>query len=471
LKFIGYIFAFSVAACCAAQTSTESPSPRLSTLSREFKDLARKVNPSVVRVSSLGYRPLDEDESDDTGVASKQRSSGSGVIISADGYIVTNAHVVLGAQKVQVTLLVRGLAEPGKSGALETLYRKALKADLVGLDLETDVALLRVNEKGLQSLRLADSDAVEQGELVWAFGSPMGLDNSVSMGVVSSTARQFKPDDPMVYLQTDASINPGNSGGPVVDANGDVVGISTLILTQGGGSEGLGFAVPSNVVSNVVEQLRATGKVVRGDIGVVVQTVTPALAHGWNLPRESGVVIADVDPESEGARAGLQIGDIIRSLNGRLVDSARQLNVGLYRPARGATVRLDVLRGTDNLRFDVKVREKGDDFKSISEWGSREENLIPELGIFAVNISAAMRDQVGPTRFDRGGVLVAAREADGLAVEDNFESGDLIEALNRERVKDVNGLRSMLKKLKSGDPVAVQIERQGRLRFISFELP
>jgi len=444
---------------------------RLSTLSTEFQQLARKVNPAVVRVSSIGYRQLDDDESDEPGVASRQQSSGAGVIISPDGYIVTNAHVVLGAQKVQVTILARSAAAPGRPAGPEIVRRKASRAELVGLDMETDIALLKVSEKDLPALKLADSDTVEQGQIVFAFGSPLGLDNSVSMGVVSSTARQFKPDDPMVYLQTDASINPGNSGGPVVDAAGDVVGISTLILSQSGGSEGLGFAVPSNVVNNVVEQLRETGRVVRGEIGVVVQNISPALAQGWKLPRDWGVVVADVDPESEAARTGLQVADVIQTLNGRVVETSRQFDLGLYRPARGGNVRLEVLRGGEHRSFNMRVRERNDEERNYSDLASREENLIPELGIFAIDFTDRLRARIAPERHDHGGVLVAAREADGPALEDNFQSGDVLYALNRQQVKDVAGLRTLVKKLKPGDAIAVQIERQGKLRFVSFELP
>jgi len=463
---------FASCAGLAGGAAQETPArSRLALLSTEFQALARRVNPAVVRVSSIGYRQLDEDESDEPGVASRQQSSGAGVIISADGFIVTNAHVVLGAQKVQVTLLERTPAAPGRPSGPETVRRRAARAEIVGLDMETDIALLRVSEKGLPWLKLADSDAVDQGQIVFAFGSPLGLDNSVSMGVVSSTARQFKTDDPMVYLQTDASINPGNSGGPVVDANGDVVGISTLILSQSGGSEGLGFAVPSNVVSNVVEQLRETGSVVRGEIGVEVQTISPALATGWRLPRDWGVVVADVDPDSEAAKAGLRVADIIQTLNGRLVENSRQFNVGLYRPARGESVKLDVLRGKDHLVFNVRVRERDDDGRNLSDLASREENLIPELGIFAIDMTASLRARVAPERKDHGGVLVAAREADGPALDENFQSGDVLYLLNREVVKDVAGLRAMLKKLKPGDAVAAQVERQGKLRFVSFELP
>jgi serine protease Do len=299
----------------------------------------------------------------------------------------------------------------------------------------------------------------------------MGLDNSVAMGVISSTARQFRPDDPMVYLQTDASINPGSSGGPLVDAEGNVVGISTMILTQSGGSEGLGFAVPSSVVANVVDQLRQTGKVVRGEIGVLAQTISPALARGWQLPRDWGVVVGDVEPDSTAARAGLQAGDVIEALNGRGVETARQFDVGLYRPSDGATVRLDVLRGEQKLHFKIRVREKDDDVRNYSELASREENLIPEFGVFVLDLTPRLRAKVAPERRESGGVLVAVRESDGPVIEDNFQSGDVIYAVNREPVKDVQSLREVLHRFKPGDSLAIQIERDSRLRFVSFELP
>ncbi|MGD0577634.1 MAG: trypsin-like peptidase domain-containing protein [Bryobacteraceae bacterium] len=444
--------------------------PRLTSLSREFRELARKVNPAVVRVSSIGYRQLEEDESDEPGIAARQHNTGSGVIIDPDGYVVTNAHVVLGAQKAQVTILERSGTTHGREGR-GLVHRRGLPAEIVGLDVETDIALLKVPEKGLPALRFADSDTVEEGQFVFAVGSPMGLDNSITMGVISSTARQFRPDDPMVYLQTDASINPGSSGGPLVDAEGNVVGISTMILTQSGGSEGLGFAVPSTVVANVVDQLRQTGKVVRGEIGVRAQAISPALARGWRLPRGWGVVVGDVDPDSAAASAGLQVGDVIEALDGRSVETARQFSVGLYRPADGATVRLDVLRGGQKLHFDVRVREKNDDVRNYRDLASREENLIPELGVFVLDLTPRLRAKVAPERRESGGVLVAAREAEGPVFEDNFQSGDVIYAVNREQVKDVQSLRKALRQFKPGDALAIQIERDSRLRFISFELP
>lgn len=453
----------------AQEPANPRPASHLRELSESLRALARKVNPSVVKVVSVGYRQLEADESEEPGVASRQQSSGSGVIIDPAGYIVTNAHVVLNAQRAQVTLPTPAGGNPSGSSILRPTGR-IVRAELIGLDLETDIALLKINESGLPSLKLADSEEVEQGQLVMAFGSPLGLDNSVTLGVVSSPARQFKPDDPMIYIQTDAPINPGNSGGPLVDTGGSVVGINTLILSQSGGSEGLGFAVPSNIVANVVDQLIKSGRVVRGEVGVVAQTITPALAAAWKLPRAWGVVVADIEQEGPAAKAGLRVGDIILTLNGKPMENARQFNVNVYRPAIGDSVKLEIQRGQRTAALEVPVVERSDESERLAAFGSNEQNLVPELGVFATDLTPRLNEQLGPFRLAQG-VLVAARSADGPVLEEGFRAGDVIYALNREPTPTVARLRALLSKLKSGDALALQIERDGKLRFIAFEVP
>jgi serine protease Do len=251
--------------------------PDLSGLSRDLQALSERVKPAVVQVLITGYAPAD-------GQLVKQRASGSGVILDSDGYVITNAHVVQGARRVQVALAGLASGPPGARSILKAPGR-VVGAVVVGTDLETDLAVLKIDEKGLPVLTFGDSEALRPGELVLAFGSPLGLENSVTLGVVSAVARQVRPEDRMIYVQTDASINPGNSGGPLVDVEGRVVGINTFIYSQSGGSEGIGFAAPSNIVRNVFDQIRRTGRVHRGEIGVRVQTVTPTLAAGWGCAR------------------------------------------------------------------------------------------------------------------------------------------------------------------------------------------
>jgi serine protease Do len=457
---------------CTLHAQPMPTQTRLDRLSSSFQQLSRRVGASVVKVMAVGYRQLDYEEAGEAGVAARQQSSGSGVVIGAGGYIVTNAHVVVGAQRVQVTLPAPAPPRPGESPSRSavSLSGRVVRGEIAGLDLETDIALLKVDVTDLPALELADSDLVEQGEIVLAFGNPMGLDNSVTMGIVSSTARQLKADDPMIYIQTDAPINPGNSGGPLVNTEGKVVGINTLILSQSGGSEGLGFAVPGNIVANVVEQIKKSGRVIRGDIGVTVQTVTPAMGKGWKLPQQWGVVVTDVEYEGPAGKAGIQVGDVISALNGKAMENARQFNVNIYRPAIGEKVRLKILRGRTELETDVPVVERPNQSGEFAELASREENLISELGIFAVDLTQRLRDEIISVRRDQG-VLVAARSADSLILDDNFRAGDVIYAVNREPTPTVARLREVLSKFNSGESVAVQVERDGRLRFIAFEMP
>src|SRR5437867_10305927 len=303
--------------------------PDLSGLSRDLQALSERVKPAVVQVLITGYAAAD-------GQLVKQRASGSGVILDSDGYVITNAHVVHGARRVQVALAGLASGPPGARSILKAPGR-VVGAVVVGTDLETDLAVLKVDEKGLPVLAFGDSEALRPGELVLAFGSPLGLENSVTLGVVSAVARQVRPEDRMIYVQTDASINPGNSGGPLLDLEGRVVGINTLIFSQSGGSEGIGFAAPSNIVRNVFEQIRKTGRVRRGHIGARAQTITSELAAGLGLPREWGVVLTDVVPGGPAAAAGLKVGDIVLSMNGKPMENARQFNVNLYaRPAGAA---------------------------------------------------------------------------------------------------------------------------------------
>jgi serine protease Do len=296
------------------------------------RDLVDRVSPTVVQIVAVAVAPTGRAASGEVGV---ERRGGSGVLVSKDGYIVTNAHVVESARSLDV-LLARPAApdDPGRS--IVRPVRQRVEATVVGVDLETDLAVLKISETALPALDFGDSDQLGEGDLVLAFGSPLGLDNSVSMGVVSAVGRQLRPDDHMVYIQTDTSINPGNSGGPLVDMSGRIVGINTLIYSQSGGNEGIGFAAPSNIVQSVYKQIRANGRVRRGSIGVTAQTITPSLAEGLGLSQKWGVILSDVHPDSPAAAAGLAAGDIVTALDGTM-ENGRQLTtprVGGGRPCR-----------------------------------------------------------------------------------------------------------------------------------------
>ncbi len=285
-----------IPATAAAQGAQprSSPSRGLTELSQSLQDLAERVSPSVVQIFVTGYAEPDEDDQ----AASEpvlERSSGSGVIVDPDGYIVTNAHVIERATRIEVEL---ALAATGSATGTSVLRRRGrvVGAQIVAIDHETDVAVIKIEAKALPVLAFGDSEALRPGQIVLAFGSPLGLESSVTLGVVSAVARQLTPEDPMIYIQTDAPINPGNSGGALVDTEGRLVGISTLIYSQSGGNEGIGFAAPSNIVRNVFTQIRKTGRVRRGDIGVHTQTITPLLAEALGVSADAGVVLSDVAP-------------------------------------------------------------------------------------------------------------------------------------------------------------------------------
>jgi serine protease Do len=288
------------------------------------------------------------------------------------------------------------------------------------------------------------------------------------MGVVSSVGRQIKPDDPMIYIQTDAPINPGNSGGPLLNADGHVVGINTFILSQSGGSEGIGFAIPSNIVSSVTRQIRKDGHVHRGEIGVRAQSITPSLAKGLGLSRDWGVLLGDVDPDGPAAEAGLKVGDIVLALNGKVMENARQLQVNLYRQAVGEKVKLEVLRGAQKLAFEVEVIERDDDPLRFADLVNPDENIVSKLGILGIEINQKIALMVPDLRM-KYGVVVAARAA-GSPYSTVLAPGDVIYSLNGTPVTSVAALRQALDQLKPNEPTVLQIERDGHLKYLELEL-
>jgi serine protease Do len=436
----------------------------LDAMSRSFERIAADVSPSVVQIFTTGYSMAARRGE----VLTKQEGTASGVVVDPDGLIVTNAHVVIGAGRITVQM-----AAPSDSPRRErTVLRAAgakLVAEVMGVDGATDLALLKVPAKGLRALPLGDSDRLRQGQLVLAFGSPLGLGNTVTMGVVSAVARQLGPDDPLAYVQTDAPINPGNSGGALVDSRGDVVGINTMILSQSGGSEGVGLAIPSNTVRSIVAQLRSHGHVHRGAIGVEVQTVTPTMVAAMGLPVADGVIVADVDPSGPGATAGLQIGDVVLAVDEHPVANVRQFALSLFRHDVDATVALDVRRGQERMAIRSLVVERPDDPSRFLEMVRPETNLVPQLDLLGVDLDASVVAALPPLRITTG-VLVAAISAAAAPSGDRFQPGDVIHAVNGAPVASLLALRQAVKDMNDGDPIVLQIERAGSLRYVAFEL-
>jgi serine protease Do len=424
--------------------------------SASLEALSRRVSGAVVQIFSSGYAIGGDGETGtNAAVVTRQRATGSGVILSADGYIVTNRHVVSFARKVTVRV-------PDQPGG------KMLEARVVGEDRDTDLAVLKVDREGLPHLTLGDSDTLKQGQLVMAFGNPLGLQNSVSMGVVSSTARQLKPDDTMIYIQTDAPINPGNSGGPLVDADARVMGLNTFILTQSGGSEGLGFAVPSNIIRSVFTQLRDEGHVHRSEIGVSAQTITPLLAAGLHLGQDWGVLLADVMPGGPAEKAGLQVGDIVLTLNAKPMQNARQLEISLYRYAVGQKVNIEVLREGDKHTYPVEVVERSDDPQRFADLVNPEKNTVRRLGILGIDVDKTVAALLPGLRKEYG-IVVAARAGDSRSSGDALLPGDVIHAVNNIAVSSVAVLRQTLDGIKDTEPLVLQVERDGKFLYVTLE--
>jgi serine protease Do len=435
-------------------------------LNESVDALIKKVSPSVVQILVTGYGPLESERGNTGVVIGRQRAIGSGFIIDPSGYIVTNAHVVSGAQRVQV-VLPSGSAE-GSLQALLAARTDIVPARIVGVARDIDLALLKVDNVKLSALPLAAYRNIHQGEVVLAFGSPEGLRNTVTFGVVSSVARQTDPDSPMVYIQTDAPINPGNSGGPLVNVDGEVVGINTFILSQSGGNEGLGFAIPSSVVSVAYQQLRKFGHIHHAEIGIGVQTITPTLAAALNLPHAYGVVVSDVLPDTPAAAAGMRIGDVLLTVDGRTADSVPYVSFRLTSVAAGDKVHIEVLRGQDRLAFDVPVSERSDNMDQITSLADPEKNLIRPLGILGIEIDKKVAE-MAPDLRDPYGIIVAARSA-GLGGDIPLTTGDVIRTLNGQPMTTLQRLRDTLKALPPGAPVVLQIQRDQKLLYIAFTM-
>ncbi len=454
----------SAARPAAAQGTRPGPIT-LESLSNAFQDLSGRISPSVVQIVVTGYDTAGKEAPNADALLGLRRTGGSGVILDPNGYIVTNSHVIQGARRVQVLL-------PRAAGAGTSILRPrgaAIDATIVGVDDETDLAVLKVSEQNLPALTLGDSDGLRQGQIVFAFGSPLGLDNSVSMGIVSAVGRQLELDDPMIYVQTDAPINPGNSGGPLVDSSGRVVGINTLMLSQGGGNEGLGFAAPSNIVRTVFEQIRTSGRVRRGTIGVSAQTITPTLATALKLPQTWGVILGDVFPQTPAAAAGLRVGDVVLTLDGKRMENGRQFDVNLYRRVVGDIVTVEVMRSGQALKFPVAVAERENDPTRFADMVSPERNIVPRLGVLALDLDERIRAMLGQLRVPYG-VLVARRSADSPASEQALEPGDIIISVNDAPVKALADLRSIVGRMPPRSAVVFQVQRSGQLMFIALEL-
>ncbi|HJQ69370.1 MAG TPA: DegQ family serine endoprotease [Blastocatellia bacterium] len=431
-------------------------------LSNSFRAIARAVKPAVVHInvtetaegSSPGFDlPFELPQG-----PRRSRGSGSGFLVRDDGYILTNNHVVQNAEKIDVT----------------TSDSKTFKATLVGTDPESDLAVIKIDETGLPFAVLGDSDAVEQGDWVLALGSPFGLQQTLTAGIVSATGRELTGQGIGQYskfIQTDASINPGNSGGPLVNMRGEVVGINTLIFTRSGGAEGIGFAISSNTARQVYEQLVKSGKVVRGYLGVSVIDLDDPRARAFGVEANSGALIADVPSgDTPAVKAGLKSGDVITAFDGKPVRSSRQLTDAVAATPVGKTVRVDFIRQGQPQSITVEVAQRPENVNARNNEPTPPprpdvEQKATSLGVSVQPVTPEIADRMNlrePT-----GALVRSVTPGSPASEAGLRHGDVIHRVGNKEIKVLEDLTEAVKSLSKGEEVAIQIERGGRMTFVT----
>jgi serine protease Do len=433
-----------------------------------FADIARSAKPAVVNVSTTqtvraqgfpGVGPLpgpfgEPDPFSDffrhffgqMPRSFKQRSLGSGVIIDEEGYIVTNAHVVKNADKIVIKLE----------------DKREFQAKVVGVDEKTDVALLKISPSGkLGVARLGDSDTLAVGDWVIAIGNPFGLSETVTAGIVSAKGRVIGEGPYDDFIQTDASINPGNSGGPLLNLRGEVVGINSAIFSQSGGNIGIGFAIPINLVKNVVAQLKEHGKVVRGWLGVSIQDVTPNLAQSFGLEQPEGALVAEVTAGSPAERAGIKRGDLIVDYDGTHIEEAHQLPALVAATPIGKTVRVTVLRNGERKALSLTVTE----MPAGTEASSGSKAPSGNWGLSVAELTDDLAQQFN-LRISRG-VVVTDVAPDSPASEAGVRPGDVIVEVDRKRVSSVADYQRALASAGNPNRLLLLLDRQGQSFFVA----
>ncbi len=443
----------------------------LSDLNNAFVDIAKDVKPTVVTVSTEktltvtanpfgGGSLFDFFFGPGQGRGQQQQPQerkyhqeglGSGVIVASDGVILTNNHVVDGADSIYV----------------RTYEGNKYLAKVIGTDPKTDIAVLRIDAKNLPRIAIGNSDSLRVGEMVMAVGSPMSeeLAYTVTEGIVSATGRSNMGlatyED---FIQTDAAINPGNSGGPLVNMNGELVGLNAAIISQSGGFQGIGFAVPSNMAVHIMDMLLTTGKVTRGWLGVSIQDVNQQIADAMHLPEQTGALVGDVVSDSPAEKAGLKAGDLILTLNGDKIKNSSELRNEVASTAPGTKVDFGILRNGKNMSITVTLGEMPAEMSAAGPGGVQKE-----LGFVVQTLTPALASQYGIDK-NMTGVVVTAIDQNSSAYRQGLRQGDLIEEVDQEQVETSQKFDSLVAKKKAGDTILLRVFRQGSRFFLAFSL-
>jgi serine protease Do len=420
--------------------------------SQIVEQLADTINPAVVEIEVKSWEVEDSTESSErAGYLVRDHCIGSGILLTSTGEILTNHHVIRGAQQITIHLFSSN---------------KDLSARIVGDDPEADLALLKIEGSGLPHFELEKGSQAKQGQIVLAFGSPYGLGHSVTLGIVSSPSRELDDDRPTTYIQTDAPLNPGASGGPLVDLNGNLLGINTLIYTSSGGNEGVGFALPIETVRYSVARMDKYGSVRRPSLGVYVQPLTEALIRGLQLRATAGLLVDDVALGGPAARSGIQAGDVILSMNGISLPDLKGVQQTLNTLQPGESAVLDIERNNAKLSVTVEPEYAEPHGSELLDYADISRDSISQLGIIAVTMNAGLRLLSHGNRFPDGAVVAAKYE--GISSSENeLQAGDIIHRVNGHLIHDAAELRTSLLQAPVSAPLILQIERDGRLRYIA----